>query len=363
MNVNIENKIIRYLSGEASNKEAEEILMWKNSNPENKKIFKEIEIALNTSQIVINPEKYSSPKAYEKLEKKMRGNNSFPFNDFRRFLSYAATAVIAIGLTWFTQKYFEEKPLVKPTQQVAEETFFQSVETPAGARSLVTLEDGTKIWLNSNSKLTYPTHFNGSQRIVHLEGEGYFDVAKDKTWPFKVETSDLSINVLGTVFNLKSYPNEGLIETTLIEGEITLNKIVNDNNEQEILKLKPKQKATFIKKEGILLKDEIYAANIPKNEKIQRKKERLVLNEDVDAEPIVAWKDNEMIFKNETFESIAVSLERRYGVKMKFENDGVKEYRFSGVFDEISIDQALQALQFASPFHYQIDQKFIMIKK
>jgi ferric-dicitrate binding protein FerR (iron transport regulator) len=363
MNVDIENKIVRYLSGEATNKEKEEILLWKNSSPENKKIFKEIEIAFNTSEIVINPENYSSEKAYGKLEKKMKGNNSFPLNkvNFRRFLGYAATAIIAIGLTWFTQKYVETEPTV--IQKVAEESFFQSVETPAGARSLVTLEDGTKIWLNANSKLTYPTHFDGNQRIVHLEGEGYFDVAKDKTWPFKVETSDLSINVLGTIFNVKSYPTEGLIETTLIEGEIILNKITNDNNEQEILKLKPKQKATFIKKDGILLKDEIYAAKIPENEKIQRRSEKLVLSENIDAEPIISWKDNEMIFKNETFESIAVSLERRYGVKIKFENDGVKEYRFSGVFDEISIDQALQALQFASPFHFKIDQKFIIIKK
>ena len=363
MNIIDENKIIQYLSGEATDKEAEEILKWKNDNAENEALFREIEIAFNTSQIIINPDNFSSKDTYKKFEKKMKGDNLIPFK-VRRFMGYAATAIIAIGLTWFTQKYLERKPeVIIPTKQVVKENYHQSVETPSGARSLVTLEDGTKIWLNANSKLTYPTHFNGEQRIVKLEGEGYFDVAKDKTWPFKVETSDLSINVLGTVFNVKSYPDEGLIETTLIEGEIILNKLTNDNNEQEILKLEPKQKATFIKKEGKLLRDEIYAANIPENEKIQRKQEKLVISDHVDADPIVAWKNNEMIFKNETFESIAVSLERRYGVKIKFDNEDVKEYRFSGVFDEISIDQALQALQFASPFHYQIDQKFIMIKK
>ncbi len=364
MNVVDKNKIIRYLSGEATNEEAREILNWKNSNPENKKIFRDIEITFNTSQIVINPDKYSSEEGYESLEKKMTKSSSIVFSKIiiRRFIGYAATAIVAVGLTLFFQN---RNKLQKPAilTPIVEENYYQSVETPAGARSLITLEDGTRIWLNANSKLTYPNHFNGNQRVVKLEGEGYFDVAKDKTWPFKVETSDLSVNVLGTIFNLKSYPNEGLIETTLIEGEIRLNKITKDNNEQEILKLKPKQKATFIKKEGILLRDEIYAANIPVSEKVQRKQEKLVISEHVDAEPIVAWKNNEMIFKNETLESIAISLERRYGVKIKFEDEAVKQYRFSGVFDEITIEQALQALQFASPFHFKIDQKFIMIEK
>ncbi len=352
------NKIIRYLSGEATPQEAGEVLEWKNSDDKNREFFKETEIVFNTSQIVINPEKYSSTKAYANLEKKL--SPKIRSINISRFLGYAATALVAIVLTWFIQLYFHGRDTVP--EQLADETYTQSVETPEGARSLITLEDGTKIWLNANSRLTYPTHFDRNQRTVHLEGEGFFDVAKDKTWPFKVETSDLSINVLGTVFNVKSYPEEGLIETTLIEGKIVLNKIT-DNDEQEILILKPKQKATFIKKEGVLFKDDIYAANIPEAEKLRRTKEKLVISKDVDEQPVIAWKDNKMIFKNETFESIAVSLERRYGVSIKFESEGVKEYRFSGIFDEISIDQALQALQFASPFKYRIEQKFIIIKK
>lgn len=356
-----ENIIIRFLSGQATEKEAQEILRWKNNNEENKRTFREIEVAYNTSEIVMNPEKFDAPAAYPKILSKLKGNKVIFIrnNRLKQFAGYAATAVIAIGLTWGIQKYF----LIGNESWQTAQTIYQSVETPAGAKSLVTLEDGTKIWLNAKSKLKYPTHFVNDQREVQLEGEGYFDVAKDKSRPFKVKTSDLSINVLGTVFNLKSYSEEGLIETTLIEGKIVLNKLTGGNKEKKILELEPSQQATFIKKEGFLLKDEAVAADIPSNEINHRSKDKLIVTKNVDTYAITAWTDNKIIFKNETFESIAVRLERRYGAKITFEDEVVKGYRFSGIFEEISINQALKALQFASAFNFRIEQDKIYIHK
>lgn len=354
-----ENNIIKFLSGQASLEEANKILHWKNSNDENKKTYKEIEAAFNTSEIVMNPEKFDAFGAYSIVKLKLQKSKvvSFRRSKLKQFVGYAATAIIAIGLTWFSQKHFlaEDVPM-----QAAEA--YQSVETPSGAKSLITLEDGTKIWLNAKSKLTYPAHFVDNKRVVTLEGEGYFEVAKDKSRPFEVKTSNLNIQVLGTVFNLKSYPEEGLVETTLIEGRVALNKITNEK-EQEIYQLKPNQQALFIKKEGFLTTNEMAAANLSNDESNTRSSEKLVVNDIVDIDAVTAWKDGNMIFKNETFESIAIKLERRYNAKIVFQDEAVKSYRFSGKFDEISIEQALKALQFASTFSYKIEQDKIIIKE
>jgi len=354
-----ETKIIIFLSGLASEEEAREIMLWKDESQENKQIFRELEATYHVSEIILNPEKYDADLSYQKVSAqiiKTKNLHLFQFN-FRRVAGYAAAVIITAGLTLFATNYYSVK------NAEVEKVVLNTIETPAGAKSLITLEDGTKIWLNGNSKLTYPNRFVDGQRIVKLEGEGYFNVAKDKTRPFKVETSGLSINVLGTIFNVKSYPEEGLIETTLIEGKIVLNKMIGGNEEQNLMTMKPNQKATFIKKEGLLLNDDVSAANLPVSEVTQRKKEKLLVAEDVDLDLVVAWKDDRMVFKNETFESIAVTMERRYNAKFDFIDKEVKQYRFSGTFEEISIDQALKALQFASPFRFEIKQDLITIKK
>jgi ferric-dicitrate binding protein FerR (iron transport regulator) len=353
-----ETKITHFLAGHASEEEANEILQWKNESQENRKTFQEMETAYNVSEIIMNPEKYDANESYLKISSNNinEEHGSFQIN-LRHVIGYAAAILVTASLTIFTSNYFT------PKHPDVNQVVYNSIETSSGAKSLVTLEDGTKIWLNAHSKLIYPNRFVGGQRIVKLEGEGYFEVAKEKTRPFRVETSGLSINVLGTTFNLKSYPEEGLIETTLIEGEIVLNKIIEGQEDQNLLRLKPNQKATFVKKDGLLLTDEIHAANIPVTEIEQRSSEKLVIAEIADLEPVVAWKDDRMVFKNETFESIAVKLGRRYNARFDFIDKEVKQYRFSGVFEEISIDQALKALQFASQFSFEINQDVITIKK
>lgn len=351
-----ENNIIRFLSGQADEKEAREILQWKNGSEENRKKFREIEIACNASEIIMNPENFDSSAALLKIRSKLQRNKTFYL---KKFIGYAATAVIAIGLTWFAQRYF----LAEEEAIATAETGSQSVETPSGAKTLVTLEDGTKIWLNANSKLDYPAHFSTDKRIVRLEGEGFFEIAKEKDRPFEVFTSDLKIKVLGTVFNLKSYPEDGLIETTLIEGKVALNKMTEGEQDHELYQLEANQQAMFVKKEGFLTKDEMVTAGITFDESAIRMHEKLFINEHIDTEAITAWKDGKMIFKNETFESIAIKLERRYNSKITFRDEAVKYYRFSGKFDEISIEQALKALQFASAFNYSINQQNIIIRR
>lgn len=357
----IEDTIIKFLSGQAAEEEALEIMQWKNRNEENKKIFREIEIAYNTSEIVTDPEKFDISAAYSGAQSKLK-QGSLALVRVRRLKQlsgYAATALLAISLTWFAHDYLNSGGDPRQTA----DAIYQSVETPSGAKSLVTLEDGTRVWLNAKSKLVYPARFSGQSREVQLEGEGYFDVAKDQSRPFTVKTSHLAVRVLGTVFNLKSYPEEGLIEATLLEGKITLDRINGGSQEKQLLQLKPNEQATFIKREGFLTEDAARAANIPLSEVNHRSEEHLMVTEHADADAVSAWKDDKLIFKNETFESIAFKLERRYDAKIVFEDESVRNYRFSGVFTEISINEALKALQFTSDFSFEIEHHAIRIRR
>lgn len=357
----IEDMIVKFLSGQAAEEEALEVMRWKNSNEENRKTFREIEIAYNTAEIVTDPEKFDTSAAYSGLRSKLkRDSEAFvPVRRLKQLSGYAAIAVLSVGLTWFAHDYLSSG---KGRQRTPDATY-QSVETPAGAKSLVTLEDGTRVWLNAKSKLVYPARFSGKNREVQLEGEGYFDVAKNPSKPFTVKTSHLAVRVLGTVFNLKAYPEEGRIEATLLEGKITLNRFNNGSQEKQLLQLDPNEQATFIKREGFLTEDAARAANIPLNEVNQRSKEYLMVAEHVDPDAVTAWKDDKLIFKNETFESIALKLERRYDAKIVFGDEAVKNYRFSGIFTEISINEALKALQFTSGFSFEIEHHTIMIRR
>jgi ferric-dicitrate binding protein FerR (iron transport regulator) len=175
----------------------------------------------------------------------------------------------------------------------------------------------------------------------------------------------LNVKALGTVFNVKAFPDEGSIETTLLEGSV----VIQGNQPKasfSSVKLKPNQRVTYVKTSGKLLLND-HEKKILKKENVDfklpnRPKESIIITEKVNTELYTSWIDNQLLFDNESFESIAYKLERRYGATIIFKDEKLKTYRFSGKFPEISIDRALNALQFASPFEYKIKQDTIFIK-
>ncbi|MFW6257766.1 MAG: FecR family protein, partial [Prolixibacteraceae bacterium] len=232
--------------------------------------------------------------------------------------------------------------------------------TAKGSRTSLTLADGTKIWLNSSSKLVYPQQFRGNTREVYLEGEGYFEVAPNKQKPFYVKAGAIDVNVTGTIFNLKNYPEDNIIETTLIEGEVIIEKNEGDRSE-ELITLEPNQKITFHKSsESYQLTESGKEKEKVQDQPIQ-KIEKAVLVENANIEKAISWKNNIIIFENEPFYEIVHNLERRFGVNIIFRSESIKQLRFSGTFEEISIEQALEAMQFASPFNYTIEKDTIFI--
>lgn len=178
-----------------------------------------------------------------------------------------------------------------------------TVQTLTGMEYTLTLSDGTKVFLNAETKLKFPTIFKGNQRVVELEGEAYFDVRKDETQPFIVKTGAMDIRVLGTSFNVRSYVNEHDVTTTLVEGKVA----VSDGDVEKVLG--PGEQAVYIKETG----------------KMEVK--------EVDVSLYTAWHSGKFVFRNETLEDMMIYLSRWYGFKYRFIDDQAKRVQLGARLD------------------------------
>lgn len=322
-----ENSIVRSLTGMATEEEMRAVLQWKESSSENAQTICEIEQALVISDLALSAGNFDKKAAWDKINKRRETRNSRQRT--LTVIGYAASVIIAIGVSWFASQFYFNRNISKTNV----------IETPAGSRTMITMEDGTKIWMNAKSKVTYPSHFSGKSREIEMEGEAYFEVKKDKKRPFRIKTAEINIEVLGTSFNVKSYPEEKRITTTLVEGKVA---IWRSGNQSHRVDLSPLQKAIYNRTNQSINKSDISAEHL---------------------NGITGWMNNKMIFENETFGSIAVKLERSYNAEIVFEDPEISKHRFSGTFEGMSIEQALNALQYASEFKYEIKKNRITIRK
>lgn len=217
-----------------------------------------------------------------------------------------------------------------------------TLKIPFGKKFNVILSDGTKVYLNSGSTLTYPNSFeNTKNRVVTLEGEGYFEVTKNRKKPFIVNTENLNIRVLGTKFNVSAYKNDELNSVTLVEGKVAVNKpkIYAHKNSKSLL-LTPNERATI---------------------KISSKK--LSKNFVTDIQKYVSWKNEELVFKNDKFVDISKKLERNFNVKIISENNNLNNKEFTGKFNKQDVFEILDAFRVHTSFTYAIKNNSIVIKK
>ena len=183
-----------------------------------------------------------------------------------------------------------------------EKLHYHTIEIPVGADYRLTLSDGTVVYLNSASKLTFPAAFVGDERRVFLEGEGYFEVESDKQHPFRVEVNGTIVEAVGTIFNINAYPEKDGVEATLVSGK------VNVENGQDRVSLIPGQQARCGMK------------NIEVCE--------------VDTREYISWKNGMFIFNEMTLENIMVQMQRWYGLDVFFQNESAKSHAFKGMIDK-----------------------------
>ena len=213
---------------------------------------------------------------------------------------------------------------------------YNTIIIPKGGEYKLTLMDGTKVWLNSNSKLRYPSDFGNGVRKVQLEGEAYFQVAKDSVHPFIVDVNNMQVKVLGTSFNVNAYSKEDEVVTTLVEGKVEVKDDFWGNKE----KLLPNEQFRFNKLNGKASKNQ------------------------VDTRIYTAWKDGRFVFENESLEDIMTRLSRWYDVEVFYLNNSTKDLRFTGdVARYENINEILEMIEITQKVKFTIKERSLMIEK
>jgi cell division protein FtsL len=241
-----------------------------------------------------------------------------------------------------SQIVYDEKGMnivIDSSQKVSQEVkqkkeVFNTLVVPYGKRAQISLAGGSKVWLNSGSKLIYPATYLKGKREVYLEGEAIFEVAHSAQIPFIVRTKDFDIKVMGTVFNVSSYPEDNVSSTVLEKGKIELSP-----NERSFLR---KEKLTILPGHMVTFN--------PVRKTFQEQQ--------VDTEYYFSWRDGYIICKGEPLGSILRKLERYYNVSIKLQNAEFKSETFSGYLDlKNTPDEVLKVIAETTPFSLKYENK------
>ncbi|MGY6647543.1 FecR family protein [Wenyingzhuangia sp. IMCC45574] len=216
---------------------------------------------------------------------------------------------------------------------------FNEITVPYGKTFQLLLSDSTKVYLNSGTTLKYPVKFlKNYNREVELTGEAFFEVYKDKKRPFIVKSNELNIKVLGTKFNVTSYPEDWATNTVLVEGAVSLYTNEKSKVTLKPFVLKPNQKASWINNKKTMRVGNVYDTSI-----------------------YTAWIDGKIIFKHMKFKAIVKKLERHYNVEIVNRNKELSEKTFTARFDIETIEQVLNTFSKSYPINYTIEKKKIII--
>ncbi|MEN8230483.1 MAG: FecR domain-containing protein [Bacteroidota bacterium] len=214
----------------------------------------------------------------------------------------------------------------------AHELKYNTLKIPRGGEYQLTLSDGTDIWLNSESEVKYPVSFSGGERVVYLTGEAFFEVAKDRDAPFIVNTSGISVNVLGTSFNVRAYGNENQVMTTLVTGEV-------------MIRMPETQKEFHL---------------LPNEQAITTSQETVVRN--VDVNQYVAWKEGRILFEENTVEEIFNDLSRWYDIEVVYANPALRDLRYSiDIKRYENLSEVLEILKLTEKIRFELEENQLLI--
>lgn len=317
--------LIRLFSGDANREEKKIVSDWLGQSAENKKLYSDLREIWLSAGVQSNADDYDVEKAISNFRHKIQDaqTKATSLINWRGLAKYAAIILLALSLpvSYYLGKH--NSPSVGT---------LTTVTCAYGDKSNVELPDGSHVWLNSGSKLSFNSDF-GKGRDVELEGEAFFDVAKDKHHPFYVKTTDITIEVLGTKFNLKAYPEEKAVSATLVEGSVK----IASRYQQQIMK--PDQKLTFSKDSR-----------------------EMTIQKVADTSVETDWKDGRFVFRNESLAELKPRLERWFDVDIVFGDEQVKNRRFTGVLGRESILEAVSYFDRSNYVSCKIEGNKIIIR-
>lgn len=313
-----QDQLIKYVTGNLGEEEAKDVRCWIQAADANKNEF----IRLKNIHAFASEGKHKLPLEKDFLQLNQKINQIPKSTNLRRYLKYAAIffAVLFIGFSVSEARYWISN------HQTAE--LFNEFYAPEGQISEFKLADGTRIWLNSGTRIKVPASFDAKHRMLSMEGEAFFEVTKDPQNPFFVHTSELSVKVMGTSFNVSAYQSDVNSEVTLVSGQVG----IKERYGQRLAMLLPGQQLVYDKTTGKKLKRE------------------------VDTSPYEAWRDGKMIFKDCSLEYIAEKLERWYNVEINFNCEEITQLKFTGtILKNKPLSQVLEAITLTSPVKFEIE--------
>lgn len=309
----MEELILKYINGDCTDDEKVTVTNWLDADPKNMKEYLALrklnDIMIWQTDADVVPLK----KSLGKLS--IRRGNKYVIEA----LKIAAIFVLAI----FLSRYF-----MSESSMHYAETAMQTLHIPAGQRAKITLGDGTKVWLNAKTTLTFPNQFLGDTREVELDGEGFFEVTPDKSKPFIVNTSKYDVKVWGTTFNLMAYAGAEVFETSLLEGSV------------EVLKQGSSS--------GIMLKPD---------EQASLKQDKMVVTPIRNMDHFM-WREGILSFDNATFAELVNQLELYFDLTIEVKSSRAVNYHCTGKFrTKDGVEHILKVLQLENKFSYTIDDK------
>jgi len=316
---NMEGLLLSYLRGAVSEKEREEVERWFNESPENRKLMEQLYMLERRNESLRCIREANACHSLEKVKQKIRKNR------IHRLVTRVQriSAVLLLPFLMLTVYYMYHPKDVErePSQMI-------KVSSAPGLVTSFMLPDGTKVWLNSDSQIEYPSSFDGNLREVAITGEAYFTVAKDELKPFLVNVNDaFKVRVTGTSFNVNAYPSTTDFFVTLVEGAVEL--VTAAEPEKSFLSLKPNEQSVWD----------------TKNQSINV--------QHVNTLVVTSWKDGKLIFKNTPITEIAATLSKRYNAQFII-SPRLKDYHFTGTFTNQQLAQILDHFKISSNIKYEI---------
>ena len=266
---------------------------------------------------------------------------------YKKIFYSIAIAASIIGFSFFVYIKLITPPQIKNS--------LNEVATKKGSKSFIKLPDGTQVWLNADSKLTFKENFGDKTREVSLNGEAFFDVFHDAEHPFIIHTGKADVKVLGTTFNIRNYALDKTMEATLIKGKIEVT--LTDRPDEKII-IHPQEKIIISKEGSAVINSKI------KTNKAVPGVNRVILTTVTMKDTLVVetgWMKDKMIFVNQPLEKIAEEIERKFAVTILFKTNAVKQYRYTGVFDKETVAEIFHIIQLSRKINYTIKDKIITI--
>lgn len=324
---------------------------WIETIPHRKADFEEAKKIVNIlnvkqgSRLIQIKELKEGIKNRNALAEKIELNKEVKLNPKPSYLKYAVGVAAAVLAVLFLYFYLNPYSKDKDIADISE--LFSSGKS---VRKTIVLSDGTVITLAKESTIKLDKSFDTGKRELWLIGEAFFDVKHDATHPFIVHTSFNDVSVLGTTFNVKAYPNSKITETSLIHGSV---RVDSKSNPGHFVVLKPNQK--------------VISSNQPERVDVSANKEYQVSSLQNDAltkQPVeTKWIRSRLDIDDLPLSVIAQKLQNWYGIEVKIDDDEVKDYRYSGTFENETIVKTLEALQLSYPFKFEIKNNKITITK